>query len=306
MIRYIIKRVLIGVLTLFILTTVTFFLMKSIPGNPFTSERFKDPAILAAMNEKYGLDKPVFEQYIIYLKNVVKLDFGEMYSRKGFYVKDVLLEAAPVTIRLGLMAGAFALTVGITLGIVAALSKKKWINNLVMVLATLGVSVPSFLLALMLMIVFGVKFKIFPLIGLKTPLHYVLPVLALSFYPISYTSRLTRSSMIEVLKKDYITLARSKGLSWVSTVVKHGLKNALLPVVTYAGPMIAFLMTGSFVIENLFTIPGIGSKMVSAIGNRDYSMIMGLTIFLGILIISATLISDLVVAFVDPRVKFKK
>jgi oligopeptide transport system permease protein len=280
--------------------------MKSIPGNPFTSERFKDPAILAAMNEKYGLDKPVFEQYIIYLKNVVKLDFGEMYSRKGFYVKDVLLEAAPVTIRLGLMAGAFALTVGITLGIVAALSKKKWINNLVMVLATLGVSVPSFLLALMLMIVFGVKFKIFPLIGLKTPLHYVLPVLALSFYPISYTSRLTRSSMIEVLKKDYITLARSKGLSWVSTVVKHGLKNALLPVVTYAGPMIAFLMTGSFVIENLFTIPGIGSKMVSAIGNRDYSMIMGLTIFLGILIISATLISDLVVAFVDPRVKFKK
>ena len=307
MFRYILKRVIMGIITLFILTSTTFFLMKSIPGNPFFREsHFPSPEVIAQMNAKYGLDKSLPEQYMIYLGNVLKGDFGVSLARRGYNVSDIIAKSAPTTIRLGLIAATYALIVGITLGLVAALSRKRWINYIVTVYVTLGVSIPNFLLALLLMIVFCVNLRWFPLIGLKTPLHYVLPTIALSFYPISMITRLTRSAMSDVRKKDYMTLAKSKGLSQFQVIVKHGLKNALLPVITYAGPMVAFLMTGSFVIENLFTIAGSGAEMVSAVGNRDYSMIMGLTIMVGCLIVVFNILSDIVNAFIDPRIKLTK
>ena len=307
MFRYIVKRVLMGIITLFILTTATFFLMKTIPGNPFFRENhFPSPEVIAQMNAKYGLDKSLPEQYVVYLRNVMHGDFGESLARRGYNVSQLLVKSAPVTMQLGLIAAVFSLTVGISLGLLAALSNKRWINYIVTVFVTLGVSVPNFLLALLLLMVFCVELKWLPLIGLKSPLHYVLPTIALSFYPISMITRLTRTSMSEVKKKDYMTLAKSKGLSPLEVILKHGLKNALLPVVTYAGPMVAFLMTGSFVIENLFTISGIGNEMVSAVGSRDYSMIMGLTVMIGALIILFNILSDIVNAMIDPRIKLSK
>lgn len=303
MVKFLAKRILMGLLTLFLLSTITFFLMKAVPGSPFQSEKFQSPQIIEMMNKKYGLDKSVPEQYVIYMKNVIQGDFGESLTRKQKQVSDLIVKSAPVTMKLGLTAFAFAMVVGITLGMVAALTKHKWINNLVMILATVGVSVPSFLMALGLMIFFGVQLRWFPLIGLKTAAHYVMPTIALSFYTISVVSRLVRTSMLEVLKQDYMILAKAKGCSKWTMYTKHALKNAMLPVITYAGPSLAFLMTGSFVIEMLFSIPGIGSDFVSSITNRDYTMIMGLTIFLGAFIIIANIVTDVIAAMIDPRIK---
>ena len=194
---------------------------------------------------------------------------------------------------------------GITLGTTAALSKRKWVNNVCMFVATIGVSVPSFLLSMFLIIIFGVELRLLPFVGLRTPANYVLPIIALSLYPISMIARLTRSSMLEVMKQDYIILARSKGTSYKMVVIKHALKNAMLPVVTYAGPAFAFMLTGSFVVETIFSIPGTGKEFVSNISNRDYQMIMGLTLFLGALIITFNIITDIVAAMIDPRIKLK-
>ncbi len=307
MYRYTLKRILMGLLTLYVLTTMTFFMMKAIPGNPFARDnKTMPPAIMEAINEKYGFDKPIFDQYIMYLKNTVKGDFGVSFKRVGITVPQIITRAVPTTAKLGLIAFVFSLTVGITLGIVSALSNKRWVNDIITVMATLGVSIPGFLLGLLMMILFGVKLKWLPVLGLKTPLHYIMPTMALSFYPISMITRLTRSSLRDVMNKDYITLARSKGTSETMVIIKHALRNALLPVVTYCGPLFAFLMTGSFVVENLFTIPGIGAEYVTSVMNRDYTVIMGLTVFMGILILALNLISDIVAAIVDPRIRFDK
>jgi oligopeptide transport system permease protein len=307
MYRYIGKRLVMGVITLFILATITFFMMKAIPGNPFSREnRQISPKIMEKMIKKYGLDQPLHIQYMTYMKNAMKGDFGVSIKRIGLSVNSIISRSAPVTAKLGLVAFIVSLTVGIGLGVLSSLTKRRWVNNLVTVFATLGVSVPSFLLAIMMMIVLGVQLKLFPLVGLSTPRHYFMPALALSFYPISMITRLTRSSLRDVMNKDYITLARSKGTKEMWVIVKHGLKNALLPVITYCGPMFAYLVTGSFVVENLFSVPGIGAEFVSSVSNRDYTMIMGLTIFLGAIIIVLNLLSDIVVAIVDPRVKLEK
>lgn len=301
---YILKRVALGVLTLFVLATLTFFLMKAIPGSPFGPQSSQlSAAQMQRLNETYNLDKSIPEQYAIYLRNVLHGDFGDSIVRKGTSVASIIGSSLPVTARLGVVAFCFALVVGITLGIVAALSKKAWLNNAVMLFATVGVSVPSFLFAMLLMIVFCVNWRIFPIIGLKTPLHYVLPAIALSLYPISMISRLVRSSMLEVIHKDYMVLARSKGTPQVKCIIKHGLKNALIPVITYAGPLLAYLLTGSFVIETLFSIPGIGAEFVNSISNRDYTLIMALTVMFGAMIIVANLLSDLLTAIIDPRIK---
>lgn len=305
MFRYVLKRVLIGIVTLFLLSSATFFLMKATPGSPISSEKYKNQAQRELAIKKYNLDKPVFEQYTIYMEDLIHGDLGESMVRSGREVSDTITQSFPVTARLGSTAFATALVIGITLGTVAALSKRKWVNNLCMFIATIGVSVPSFLIGILLMIVLGVKLKLFPFVGLDTPANYVLPVMALSFYPISMICRLTRSSMLEVMKQDYIILARSKGTSYKKVVIKHALKNAMIPVITYAGPAFAYMLTGSFVIESLFAIPGIGREMVSSIQTRDYPMIMGLTIFLGFLVITFNIITDILSAVVDPRIKLK-
>ena len=304
MFKYVLKRVLIGFVTLFVLGSATFFLMKATPGSPVNGERFKSKEAQELAIIRYGLDRPVFEQYTMYLNNLAHGDLGESYVKEGVYVDKTIADTFPVTARLGGVAFLFALVVGITLGTTAALSKRKWVNNVCMFVATIGVSVPSFLLSMFLIIIFGVELRLLPFVGLRTPANYVLPVIALSLYPISMIARLTRSSMLEVMKQDYIILARSKGTSY-KMVVKHALKNAMLPVVTYAGPAFAFMLTGSFVVETIFSIPGTGKEFVSNISNRDYQMIMGLTLFLGALIITFNIITDIVAAMIDPRIKLK-
>ena len=301
--KYIIKRVLIGFVTLFVLASVTFFLMKATPGSPFSLAKYKTPEALAAAEAKYNLDKPLVEQYVIYLKGVAQGNLGESMINTGRSVSYYIKTGFPVTARLGLIAFVLALVGGIALGTGAALSRHKWVNNLCMFVATIGVSVPSFLIAMIMLIVFGVQLHILPFIGLNSPLNYIMPALSLAFYPIAMIARLTRSSMLEVMNQDYIILARSKGTPYKKVVIKHALKNAMLPVVTYAGPMFAFMLTGSFVIESVFSIPGIGSAFVSCITTRDYPIIMGLTIFLGFLVITFNLITDILAAIIDPRIK---
>ena len=301
--KYIIKRVLIGFVTLFVLASVTFFLMKATPGSPFSLAKYKTPEALAAAEAKYNLDKPLVEQYVIYLKGVAQGNLGESMINTGRSVSYYIKTGFPVTARLGLIAFVLALVGGIALGTGAALSRHKWVNNLCMFVATIGVSVPSFLIAMIMLIVFGVQLHILPFIGSNSPLNYIMPALSLAFYPIAMIARLTRSSMLEVMNQDYIILARSKGTPYKKVVIKHALKNAMLPVVTYAGPMFAFMLTGSFVIESVFSIPGIGSAFVSCITTRDYPIIMGLTIFLGFLVITFNLITDILSAIIDPRIK---
>lgn len=301
--KYIIKRVLIGFVTLFVLASVTFFLMKATPGSPFSLAKYKTPEALAAAEAKYNLDKPLMEQYVIYLKGVAQGNLGESMINTGRSVSYYIKTGFPVTARLGLIAFILALVGGIALGTGAALSRHKWVNNLCMFVATIGVSVPSFLIAMIMLIIFGVQLHILPFIGLNSPLNYIMPALSLAFYPIAMIARLTRSSMLEVMNQDYIILARSKGTPYKKVVIKHALKNAMLPVVTYAGPMFAFMLTGSFVIESVFSIPGIGSAFVSCITTRDYPIIMGLTIFLGFLVITFNLITDILSAIIDPRIK---
>ena len=240
MIKYIIKRLLIGLLTLFILATITFFGVKAMPGDPFSQDnKVLSPETYAALEAKYGLDKPVGEQYIIYLNNVLHGDFGESISKKGTQVTDIIIQRAPVTAKLGVVAFTISIGVGLLFGIVSALSKKRWVNNLITTFATLGVSIPGFLFAMICMIIFAVKLGWLPIVGLDTPKHYILPSIAIALSSISMITRLTRSSLKDVMNKDYITLARSKGTKEVWVIVKHGLKNALLPVITYCGPMFA-------------------------------------------------------------------
>lgn len=303
--KYVLKRILIGIVTLFVLSSATFFLMKATPGSPISSEKYKTPEAMKAAMEKYNLDKPVLEQYTIYMGNLMHGDLGESMVQEGRTVLYYVQTGFPVTAKVGSIAFVLAMIGGISLGTAAALSEKKWVSNLCMFVATIGVSIPSFLIAMLLILLFGVTLRVLPFVGLRTPANYVMPVIALSLYPISMISRLTRSSMLEVMKQDYIILARSKGTPYKKVVIKHAIKNAMLPVVTYAGPMFAFLLTGSFVVESIFSIPGIGSTFTSCVLNRDYPVIMGVTIFLGILIISFNLITDIISAAIDPRIKLQ-
>lgn len=307
MFKYIVKRLLLGIFTLFILATIVFFGMKAMPGSPFSRDNKAIPAAtMEALNKKYGLDKPVSEQYVVYMKNVIHGDFGVSISKKGQSVTEIIKTRLPVTAKLGVIAFVVSMVVGITLGVISALTNKQWVNSLITILATIGVSVPGFLLAMLMMILLAVNLKLLPVVGLETPTSYIMPVLALSFSPISTITRLTRSSLRDVMGSDFITLTRSKGTKESMVVIKHGLKNALLPVITYAGPMFAGMITGSLVIETLFSIPGIGREFTTSISNRDYTLCMGLTILLGALVIIMTLVSDVVSAMVDPRIKVNK
>lgn len=307
MFKYIVKRLLLGIFTLFILATIVFFGMKAMPGSPFSRDNKAIPAAtMEALNKKYGLDKPVSEQYVVYMKNVIHGDFGVSISKKGQSVTEIIKTRLPVTAKLGVIAFVVSMLVGITLGVISALTNKQWVNSLITILATIGVSVPGFLLAMLMMILLAVNLKLLPVVGIETPASYIMPVLALSFSPISTITRLTRSSLRDVMGSDFITLARSKGTKESMVVIKHGLKNALLPVITYAGPMFAGMITGSLVIETLFSIPGIGREFTTSISNRDYTLCMGLTILLGALVIIMTLVSDVVSAMVDPRIKVNK
>lgn len=281
--------------------------MKIIPGSPFAGETIKLPAkVLDKLYEEYGLDKPILEQYVMYMKNLLHGDLGVSIYRKGKSIETIIKNGLPYTARLGAVSFCFALVMGVTMGTVAAFTKRKWLSNLVLFLATVGVSMPGFLLSVLLLLLFGVVLQWLPFVGLSSPLHYILPAMGMAFYPISMIARLVRSSLREVMKQDYMVLAKAKGTSEKLVIWRHGLKNAMLPVITYAGPLVATMLTGSFVIESLYSIPGIGAEFVTSITNRDYTMIMALTILYGAFIIIANLITDILNAWIDPRIKLGK
>ncbi len=303
MIKYTLNRIGISLLTIFVLITVVFFLMKVLPGGPFDTDRVRDPKVMEIILKNYNLDKPTYVQYFLYMQNLVKGDLGTSFKKTGTPVASLIVNLAPVTMRLGGVALLFSVIVGLGLGIIAALTRNEWVRTVIVGLATMGISIPGFLMAIFLIYTFAVNFRALPVIGLSTWRHYIMPSIALSFYPVAFISRMTRSVLTEVLKQDYIVMARSKGLSKLAVVLRHALKNVLIPIVTYLGPLIAGLMTGSFVIENLFAIPGIGRELVAAIQGRDYPVIVGLTIFIGAFIVVMNLLADLALGLVDPRIK---
>lgn len=302
---YILKRFFMSLLTLFIIITVTFFLMHLIPGGPFNGDKNLPPNILHNMEVKFGLNKPVTVQYIDYLKNALKGDLGVSIKQNGQSVTDIIGSYFPVSMKLGLLSVTFALIIGTILGILSAFKNGRALDHTVMIIATLGTSIPSFVIASGTMILFGVTLQLLPTYGLDDASSYILPAFALSLFPLSFVSRLMRSSMLDVISQDYIKTARAKGLPEKTVVLKHALKNAILPVITYLGPLLAAVLTGSFIIEKIFTIPGLGRFFVTSISNRDYSVIMGTTIFYGAILILMNFIVDILYMVVDPRIKLK-
>ena len=298
---YIVKRVLLAIFTIFLVITITFFVMKAIPGGPFLSEKSPSAAVTAALQAKYGLDKPIFEQYTTYLSDVLHGDFGPSIKNRGREVADLIAEGFKTSSKIGLIAAGIAIILGLVLGSLAAVFHDKWIDKVIMVGSTACIAMPSFVIATILLLVLCVLLPVFPANG-NSAAGLVLPILSLSFYPMSYITRLTRSSMLDVLGQDYIRTARAKGVSPAKVIFKHSLKNAVTPVITYVGPMIAGILTGSLVVEKIFAVPGLGKYFFSSITNRDYPMVMGTTIFLAIIMVIMTLISDILYKIVDPRV----
>ncbi|KXG10171.1 Oligopeptide transport system permease protein OppB [Anoxybacillus sp. P3H1B] len=303
MLRYIGRRLLYMLLSLFLIITATFFLMRAAPGGPFSGEKKLPPEIEKNLNEYYGLDRPWYSQYFDYLVSVAKWDFGPSFKYKGQTVNDLISDGFPVSFFLGMEALLIAVSIGILLGIIAALNHNKWQDYGAMVFAVLGISVPSFIMASVLQYFLAIKLHLFPVARWESLQHTVLPALALAATPMAFIARLTRSSMLEVLSNDYIRTAKAKGLSRGQITVKHAIRNALLPVVTYLGPLSAGVLTGSFVIEKIFGIPGLGSHFVLSISNRDYTVIMGVTVFYSILLLASVLLVDIAYGFIDPRIK---
>ncbi len=298
---YLLKRVLLAVVTIFLVVTITFFIMNFIPGGPFMSEKSVTEETLAALNAKFGLDKPLGEQYLNYLKGAVKFDFGPSMKMDGRMVTDVILEGFQSSAKLGLIAAASAIVLGLVFGSLAAVFHNKLVDRIVMVISTAFVAMPSFIVATLLLWLFCLELPVFPANG-STAAGLVLPIISLMLYPMAYIIRLTRSSMLDVLGQDYIRTARAKGVAPSKVLFKHALKNAVTPVITYAGPMVAFILTGSLVVEQIFAVPGLGKYFVSSIINRDYTMIMGTTIFLAVIVIVMMLLSDILYKLFDPRV----
>lgn len=294
-----------GLLSIFIVATITFCLMNLVPGGPFVAEKSISKAAQEALNAKYGLDKPFLQRYLTYMGDLLKGDMGLSLKQRGRTVSDIIFSKLPVSMRLAGVAVAVSLLVGIPLGCLSAYNRGKFADNFIIVLATCGIAIPSFITSVILLYTFGSKLQLLPTIGLNTLSSYIMPVTALSIYPTAYITRLMRSSLLDVMGQDYIRTARAKGLGNFKILFKHAIRNAILPVITYVGPMLASLMTGSFVVEKIFTIPGLGREFVSAITNRDYTMIMGTTILLATFIIIANVIVDILYKIIDPRIKLK-
>ena len=308
MLKYIFKRLMAGVLTIIVLITVAFFMMHAMPGSPFTQSEQRDipPEVLERMIASYGLDRPVFEQYLSYWNSLLHGDLGLSYKQANTSVNDIIETHFPVSARVGAVAVIVSLLIGIPLGLLAAVYRGSAIDMASMAFATIGISIPVFVISVLLMYLFANVLQWLPSYGLTSWRHYILPVACLSFNPIAYIARQTRSSMLDALEQDYVRTARAKGVSELLVVTKHALKNALTPVITYLGPLVAGLLTGSFVVERLFSVPGIGRYFVQSVSDRDYTMIMGIVIFFCIFVVICNLVSDILLAIVDPRVKLSE
>ncbi|EJL6601846.1 oligopeptide ABC transporter permease OppB [Vibrio cholerae] len=306
MLKFIAKRIFEAIPTMLVLITISFFLMRYAPGNPFSSERPLPPEVMANINAKYGLDKPVSEQYLTYLTNIVQGDFGPSFKYKDYTVNELIASALPVSVKIGLAAFVFTVIMGVTVGTIAALKQNTWIDYTIMSTAMLGVVMPSFVLAPVLIYIFAIQFSVFPAGGWQDGgfEYMALPVLGMSLLYVATFARITRGSMIETLNSNFIRTARAKGLSYGYIVVKHALKPALLPVVSYMGPAFVGIITGSVVIETIFGLPGIGKLFVNAAFNRDYSLVMGVTILIGFLFILFNAIVDILLAYIDPKIRY--
>lgn len=303
MASYLVKRVLMALLALLIITCVTFIIMNLVPGGPFMSEKAPSPEVLAALEAKYGLNKPIGEQLINYLKDLLRGDFGVSFRmQKNRPVIEIIQDLFPVSARVGLFAVINAVLIGIPIGCLAAYNRGKVLDSALRVVMTIGISIPSFVVATLLLILLSVNLKILPGMGLTDWRNYIMPCFALSFYPMCYIGRMTRSSMLDAINADYIRTARAKGLSSGRIIFKHALRNSLIPVVTYIGPMIAYLLTGGFVVETVFSIPGLGRYFIQSILNRDYPIIMGTTVFLAAFVIMMNLVVDILYKVIDPRI----
>ena len=301
--KFVFKRILMAIFTIFVAATITFFLMKLVPGSPFASEKANEIA-QQALNEKYGLDKPVFEQYKIYLQQLLHGDLGVSYKlQRNVPVMTIIKQSFPISAKIGAMSIIFAILFGIPLGCLSALKREKWQDSVIRVISTLGIAVPSFVIATASMLLFAIQLKILPTYGLSGPSSYILPVFTLGFYPMCYITRLMRSSMLDALGQDYIRTARAKGMSEFVVTFKHALKNSLIPVITYLGPLVSFTLVGGFVVEKVFNIPGLGRYFIKAIDARDYNIIMGTTVFLATFVILMNLLCDVLYKLVDPRIK---
>lgn len=305
MIKYVIKRLFASVVTIWVVISLTFFLMRFMPGGPFDSEKTPPPAIKANLEAKFGLNKPILEQYKIYLVNLTKGELGPSMKYEGRSVQWVIGYSFPASAKLGVIAVVLSLAIGVLLGILSALKQGKWQDSICMLLATIGVTVPSFVIASLLIYVFAVKAKLLPATGFKDWRYYIMPSIALAGYSIAFITRLTRSRLLDVLRQDYIRTAKAKGLSKNAVILKHALRNSLIPVVTYLGPLIAGVLTGSFVIEKIFAVPGLGREFVTSVSNRDYTTVLGVTIFYSTFLILCNFVVDILYVVIDPRIKLE-
>ncbi|RRD93829.1 ABC transporter permease [Clostridiales bacterium COT073_COT-073] len=306
MAKYVLRRFISMLVTLFLIATVTFFLMHMIPGQPFEVTRETPESVRKSLEVKHGLDKPLWQQYLIYMNNIAHLDFGISMKYKGISVIGEVAGGMPISAIIGFGGVVIGCLIGSVLGSVAALKNKGFVDYFVIILAILGVSIPNFVFGSLIQRYLAVEWKLFPIQGYKGVQYFVLPILAASFTNIAYYARMLRSSMLDVMRQDYIYTARSKGLSENEIVRKHMLRNSMLPLVTSLGPMCAGVLTGNFVIEKIFNIPGIGQSMIVSIQNFDYTMIMGLTIIFSFISVICYFVVDIVYGIVDPRIRISK
>ncbi|NDE83132.1 MAG: ABC transporter permease [Chlamydiia bacterium] len=305
MIQYITKKCILFVLSLFIVTTATFFLMHAIPGDPFTQDKAIPEEILKAMYQHYGLDRPLFFQYLSYLKGLAIGDLGPSFKYQGRTVNEIIAQGFPVSLTLGLEALFISIGAGISIGAIAAWKYQHWQDHLMMLVAILGLSIPSFIFATFLQYLLAMKLDLFPIARWGSFSHTILPAISLAVLPTACIARLTRSNMIEIFQYDYIQTAKAKGLNSAMIITRHVLRNALLPVITFLGPVTASILTGSFAIEKIFGIPGLGQWFVLSITNRDYTVIMGTTIFYSAILMFCVFVVDLLYCIIDPRIKLE-
>ncbi len=303
MLKYIAKRLVLSLFAIFLIITITFFIMHAVPGSPFAKPKALTPAVIEELTKKFGLDKPLFEQYLVYLGNSAKLDFGESIKYQGRNAMDLILNGFKTSIQLGLMAAGLALALGVFLGSISALKRDSKLDKAILVFSTASISLPSFIIGVILLWIFGVWWQILPTRG-DAAGGFVMPVISLMLYPMAYIIRLMRSSMLDVLSQDYIRTANAKGVSKSLVIFKHAMKNALTPIVTYTGPMLAYIITGSIVVEKIFSVAGLGKYFVNSIMNSDYTMIMGTTVFLAMLMIGLNFICDIIYKILDKRIDF--
>jgi oligopeptide transport system permease protein len=302
LVKYIIKRIGISIITILVLITVVFIMVRLMPGDPFSSDKLT-PAIRENLEKYYGFDKPLFEQYITYLKNILKGDFGYSIKYVNQSVNKIIAESFPYSFDLGMRGLSISISLGLVLGIIAALNRGRSLDFVSVLIAIIGTSVPDFIIGALLQYSFGIKWGLLPVAQYKGLEYTILPSIALGFYTLAMVSRIMRASMLEVVQQDYIKTAKSKGISKFRVTYKHQIRNAIMPIVTVLGPTVAAVLTGTFVIESIFAIPGMGKHYVQSVQNLDYSLILGMTIFYGVFLVIANLVVDILYGIIDPRIR---